>query len=320
MKRKSDLVRVIIGVLLCWVPFAIVLISTILWWDYVVGDISTQWSGGEVSNSAPAWTALLMPFCVSLVCSVIATVSAIDGVGPGLRQAYFWSFGIGSMVAVCWIGIMAPNVFRADDPPMPGWLIFAPLVILVGFVPWAIAGRGEPLAAASEISERVSGLQPVAPDSRVWTGNTWSPMLLLACGGIGAFALAMGIFGFFQGDSDAGVISTVVALVILFAGATFTWLTVAVDDRGLRVRSAIGIRLKQVPLNRIRAVDATVISAMAWGGIGYRVGPEGTALISRSGPALRVMTDAGSFFVSLDRADEAVIVLEDAIARVQNRR
>lgn len=306
-------IRYAFAVALCWLPFVAVVWAAIAWWDVVAGDISTQWSGDEVTTTAPAWTALLLPLCGTLICGVLATVASFDADGPGARRVFLFCFGIGAMLAFVWIGVMVPNVLAPDDPPMPDWLLLSPLLILLGFAPWAIAGRGERRDDPAPASEHAL---PAPVGERVWVGTAWSPLLVLIGGGIGVIVPAvLAIVGFAQQNTAVAIISSSVTVVIVVAVAILGWLTVAVDDGGMRVRSAIGIPLKRIPIAKVRDAQATVLSAAAWGGVGYRVGPEGTALVLRSGLALEVVTDTGRFYVTIDRAADAAAVLREAAAR-----
>lgn len=105
------------------------------------------------------------------------------------------------------------------------------------------------------------------------------------------------------------VITVVVGVLILGAGFALGWIVVVADQRGLRVRGSIGVPLKSIPADSIREVSVVELSALRWGGWGYRVSPQGAAVVTRTGPALRVQTDSARFFVTVAGADDAVQVL-----------
>jgi len=66
--------------------------------------------------------------------------------------------------------------------------------------------------------------------------------------------------------------------------------TVSVDRRGLLVRSLGVVTLVHVPLERVARADATTVRPLReFGGVGWRVAPDGTrALVMGSGPAVRI--------------------------------
>lgn len=317
MGSKHRRARTAAAVALCWLPCVAVIWTVVTWWHLVFDDISTQWAGGEVSTTAPAWTVLLLPLGGTLICGTIATAAGLDPDGRGARRTFFFCFGVGTMLAFIWIGVMALNVSASEDPPAPTWLFLSPVLVLLGLVPWAVAGpdgrRDFTVAKTRPDLPRPAG-------ERVWVGTAWSPLLVLVGCGAVVVAAAVAVVGFTQRSVSSAAIASIVSVVILLAVVSFGRLSVAVDPQGLRVRSAIGVRLKTIPIARIRDAQATVLSVSSWGGLGYRVGPEGTALVLRSGPALTVATDSGRFSVTVDEAPIAAAVLRDAIASFETAR
>ncbi|AMB59507.1 hypothetical protein AWU67_12280 [Microterricola viridarii] len=131
--------RQIIAVSLCWLPLLVLLLSLPASWDTVTGTITTQWQAGVATTEAPAWTALLLPAGVSLIAGLLAT--AADGTGRGRRIAYLFCFGSASAALWIWFCLMSANAGPAD-PTMPNQVLLFPFFVLLGFIPWAIAGRG----------------------------------------------------------------------------------------------------------------------------------------------------------------------------------
>ncbi|KGJ78575.1 hypothetical protein GY21_06520 [Cryobacterium roopkundense] len=103
------------------------------------------------------------------------------------------------------------------------------------------------------------------------------------------------------GSSAVAIVSTVVILtaVLVFVLA-FVRIHVTVDERGLRVVSWLGIRIKAIPLKAIESVFADDLVPMQWGGWGYRIMPGRSALILGTGPGLVVqLTSGNQFAISL---------------------
>lgn len=102
--------RRIFGLIICWLPFVAVVVTALSWWSHLADGIPTQWSGGEVSTVAPAWTALLLPLGGTLICGILATMAALDVDGRGVRKVYSWTFGAGVVLVGGWLWLMVPNL------------------------------------------------------------------------------------------------------------------------------------------------------------------------------------------------------------------
>lgn len=138
----SDRKRQILAVSLCWAPALVFGISLVGMWSVVTGDITTQWSAGSPTTTAPAWTAALFVGGVCVVTGILATVAASDAPFRARRWAYFFCFGAACAALVVWFAILGANMADAQNAPMPNGLLLFPLAIPLGIVPWLIAGRG----------------------------------------------------------------------------------------------------------------------------------------------------------------------------------
>ncbi|NKZ98649.1 hypothetical protein GTA26_24935 [Rhodococcus hoagii] len=103
----------------------------------------------------------------------------------------------------------------------------------------------------------------------------------------------------------------------LLMGLTLAPVHVVVDDRGLETRYVLTGGRRRIPLDEIARADTVHIGLInRYGGIGYRVGPDGVGLLVRPGEALRVTRGDGSkFTVTVDGADQAAAVLNSLAAR-----
>ncbi|WFR71429.1 hypothetical protein P9209_20975 [Prescottella defluvii] len=92
---------------------------------------------------------------------------------------------------------------------------------------------------------------------------------------------------------------------------------VVVDGRGLETRYVLTGGRRRIPLDEIARADVVEIGLInRYGGIGYRVGPDGVGLLTRPGAALRITRGDGSkFTVTVDGADQAAAVLNSLAAR-----
>lgn len=289
MKVEVSLPRRIVAVILCCLPFAVIAGTAIAWWPLTTSEIPTQWANGEVSTTAPVWTVLLLPACGSFVCAVVAVLATSDPDPSSLRWTYFWTGGIATMLAAVWFVIIMPHVLGGAGDTAPAWLISAPLLILLGLVPWAITGRGtrsNPVEATplGDLTERTT-----------WVGASKSPVLLTISIAVGGGSLIYGLTSMARATDAIAVITVVVGVLILGAGFALGWIVVVADQRGLRVRGSIGVPLKSIPADSIREVSVVELSALRWGGWGYRVSPQGAAVVTRTGPLYASKPTAHAF-------------------------
>ncbi|GAA1941399.1 hypothetical protein GCM10009775_36500 [Microbacterium aoyamense] len=148
MTEAQDRTRQMIAVVVCWLPLAVLIVSVIASWDAVASTITTQWNAGEPATIAPAWTALLLPAGVCIIAGIAATSAAIDGTNRGRRIAYLAAFGAGCAALWVWFSLLAAN----DSGDAPHRLLLFPFFVLLGFIPWAIAGRGIPSARTDQVA------------------------------------------------------------------------------------------------------------------------------------------------------------------------
>ena len=108
-------------------------------------------------------------------------------------------------------------------------------------------------------------------------------------------------------------------LGLLFAvlAVLFSKIRVRVSDRGLDVQLAAALTVKRIPLAEIESVSSIELEPREWAGWGYRVVPNGSAVVLRKGPAIEVIRDSGRrFAVTIDNADIGARVLAGHLARV----
>jgi hypothetical protein len=89
----------------------------------------------------------------------------------------------------------------------------------------------------------------------------------------------------------------------------------AVSPTGLTVRLG-PIRVRRIPLDKIVRAEATHIEPMRWGGWGWRVIPDASAIVLRRGDGLVVHYPGGRrFAVTVDDAATGAGLLNGLLAR-----
>lgn len=147
MAPTGERVRQIIAIVLCWLPLLVLAVSVVASWQTVTGTITTQWQAGAATTEAPAWTALLLPAVVCFIAGLLAT--AADGTGRSRRIAYLFCFGSASAALWIWFCLLGANE-TSGTPAMPNQILLFPFFVLLGFLPWAVAGRGSDAADPAE--------------------------------------------------------------------------------------------------------------------------------------------------------------------------
>ncbi|WP_432112159.1 DUF1648 domain-containing protein [Streptomyces sp. YPW6] len=197
-----------------------------------------------------------------------------------------------------------------------GYLLIAVLLVNVD-VPDGGSPEGFPLrhiaaalgaaALAGALGLLLSRLAPVPEDPR-GPDPAARKRIVLADGevaawgrGIGAWwapvaAVALLAAGAAVGREQSWSIGAPLMLLALVTG-TFCRPHVTVDRRGLTVSGLLPRPRVRVPLERMEAADSRPVNALAeYGGWGYRIRPERSGVITRSGEAIVVSLTSGREF------------------------
>ncbi|MEV0371776.1 DUF1648 domain-containing protein [Streptomyces sp. NPDC050636] len=200
----------------------------------------------------------------------------------------------------------------ADAVRLPMWLVAVALgaAVLAGALGWLIAGPDARTAAAS--SGGAPRLALADGESARWSHTVSSPLLSL----LGVLLLGAGlVLGFVDGwFTGAGLL--VGALMIIAVASV----RVTVDRRGLGLESTLlTYRFRRIPFDRVaEAVSREVATAAEFGGWGYRVCPDRTGLVLRSGEGLVLrLTSGREFVVTVDDAATGAALFNAYLDRVR---
>lgn len=146
----------------------------------------------------------------------------------------------------------------------------------------------------------------IAPSDRVsWFGRARSsqPLVLALLAGV------LVVVGAVVATGEWWLWLLVLLLLLLFPATTV--FRVTVDQDGLSWRSALGVPRGRVALADVAEVSVVQVRAGDYGGYGVRSVPGATAVVTRHGPALRVVREAGrTFVITVDDPLSAASVLE----------
>ncbi|HEX4401249.1 MAG TPA: DUF1648 domain-containing protein [Galbitalea sp.] len=182
------------------------------------------------------------------------------------------------------------------------WFVLPPGVRGVG---GSVRPTVTPVALAD--GERASWIRTAS----VSTGMIWA--VVAVCAVISAIT----IFSTIATGGRYWWFAFVPVFVLLVVLSNFAW-TVRVDDRGLRIRSVLGIPVVHVPLDQVTSADVTDVQALSqYGGWGIRLALNGRiGVIVRSGEALEVHRRKGlDVVVTVDDASSAAALLNGLVKR-----
>lgn len=283
----------------------------------------------------------------------VATHFGVNGAADGFSSpTTLWPTALG-IPAVAALSVAAVTWTRNRRPPegmrwatgMPvgvvwgvGGVIIASLLPQRGLADAATA-TVEPVmivaalalgAAATVVTSRLVDL----PDPPSTSGEAPS--------GARRAALPIGTTALWRGETPTGQAMLVVGLGVLVVAATVTglllrWWTgaivlaaavplaastrfrVTLGPGGMKVAGPLGgWPGLAVPLDTVTGASTSTIRPLEYGGWGIRMRPGGgtTAVVTRSGPALRLdRTDGSAVVVSLDEADEAAAIVNALLDR-----
>lgn len=304
-----------IGLAVCLIPIVWLAISVAGAGDYLASQVAVQWGNdGQVTRTDFGWTVAIIPGIGCLVSAIVSTVAAFVASARTLPLVYWLSFGFGCMFLAIWLGLERLGSSSGHTSGIsPEAFIAAPLFLLLGVIPWAIARLGRTRAneekpPGSDGTHDEAAREPIATSAgySVWTGGAVSRSMGAVAVAVAVVVIVSAAVGLARGSVTTSLLTCIVGVVVIVAIVAFGSVHVAIDDSDVRVRSWLGLPRKRIPLTRIRSVNAETVTVGEWGGLGYRVSPRGTGFIIRSGAALELRTDDSTFFVTIDKADEAV--------------
>ncbi|NUW00391.1 DUF1648 domain-containing protein [Streptomyces sp. CAI 127] len=265
--------------------------------DRLPDRLAVHFDAGGSANGYTSFSSYLLYTLPSLL--VLGALWAFIAVKGRLHgRADRWFIGGGFAVAAFLGYLLIAVLFVNVDVPDGG---------SAGFPLWHIAVALAAAALAGGLGALLSRLVPLPEDPRdpdpatrerlvladgevaVWgrgIGAWWAPVAVLVL-------LAAGVT---VGREQSWFIGAPLILFALVTG-TFCRPHVTVDRRGLTVSGLLPRPRVRVPLERMEGADSRAVSALAeYGGWGYRIRPERSGVITRSGEAIVVSLTSGREF------------------------
>ncbi|GAB2649884.1 DUF1648 domain-containing protein [Prescottella soli] len=274
---------------------------------------------GFASRAAAQWSPLLGLVFAVLLGGILLLLTRRDVRAARMGAAI--ASGTGTAVAVLPIGMLVAQrgLTDASEASFSGWWLVP--TVLVGIVAAvagsALVGRPDPVGVVAVAPPSDAARMDLADtETVVWTGTAAMPRWLATVLALVPVVIVVSVV--WAASEDAVPMLLVAAVVgALLMGLTLAPVHVVVDGRGLETRYVLTGGRRRIPLDEIARADVVKIGLInRYGGIGYRVGPDGVGLLIRPGAALRVTRGDGSkFTVTVDGADQAAAVLNSLAAR-----
>ncbi|QYA96770.1 DUF1648 domain-containing protein [Streptomyces anulatus] len=233
-------------------------------------------------------------------------------IGGGFAVAAFLGY---LMIAVLSVNVDAPG--SGPDGGFPLWHIAVALgaAVLAGAL-GLLCSRLLPAVEDPRDADPASRERIALADGEVagWArgiGAWWAPVAVLVL-------LATGVTIGLEVNWFIGAPLFALALVV----ATFCRPHVTVDRRGLTVSGLLPRPRVRVPLERMAGADSRRVNALAeYGGWGYRIRPERSGVITRSGEAIVVsLTSGREFAVTVDDSATGAALLNTLLDRQRTGR
>ncbi|WP_097866063.1 DUF1648 domain-containing protein [Streptomyces sp. rh34] len=286
--------------------------------DRLPARLAVHFDAGGSADGYMGITAHLLYTVTSL--SVLGAAWAFIAVNGKLHgRAHRWFIGGGFavaaflgylLIAVLFVNVDAPENGPAGGFPLRHIAVALGVAVLAGAL-GLLASRLVPVPDGPRDGDPASRERIALADGEVagWArgiGAWWAPIAVLVF-------LAAGVTVGLEQSWFIGAPLLLLALVT----ATFCRPHVTVDRRGLTVSGLLPRPRVRVPLERMEGADSRRVNALAeYGGWGYRIRPERSGVITRSGEAIVVsLTSGREFAVTVDDSATGAALLNTLLDR-----
>ncbi|OON81215.1 hypothetical protein B1H18_07565 [Streptomyces tsukubensis] len=283
-------------------PFLLALVLVLslraAWRNSLPSPLATHFSGGGSADDSVGHAAFVA-VCVGLFVGLAALFAfgAAKGRPRGTGGLGAWTaigYATGGFLGYLMTAVLVANRGLVDgaQAQFPLWHLGAAAgVAAVAAVAGLLLSRLIPAPGTTGPEPSVARMRLRPGETAVWTAranSSWmfATGLLLVLAGLGMLTV---------GAARSGGVGALLGGLLVAAVSSPS---VTVDRRGLTVAARpLSWPRVRVALDQIERADARRISAMAYGGWGYRVTARGSGIILRSGEAVVVRRKSGREFV-----------------------
>ncbi len=276
-------------------------------WSDLPDPLASHWgASGMPDGSMPRWGLVVLLVALAGLGAFIGVLFRSHGNPTPESMAIAGLMGgIGIVLSLVIVGLNSGAAIWEDAGAFSWWHVLALVVggVIVAGVGFALGRRWFPANEKTPAVPIDAG--PIDRDV-VWEETLsvrWAYGLLVPFAVVGLF-----LPGWLK----------LLSLVFAVLAVLFSKIRVRVSDRGLEVHLAATIAVKRIPLEEIASVSAIDLEPREWAGWGYRVVPNGSAVVLRKGPAIEVIRVGGrKFAVTIDNSEVGAAVLAGHLARVK---
>ena len=287
-------------VLLGWIPLGI-------GWSHLPDPAATHWGIDGVPNgNMPIWALPLL--VVGTIAIALLTTSLFRVEGRPTAEAFAMVGMLGgvglsltlSLVILNWDATSWDQATAFSWPHFLGVLAFGALGVLVGY---RLGRRWYPPPAVDS-DMPVATIDVADGETVAWLGTCsvrWPYLLLLP---ISLVFLALP--GWYK----------LIGLAFVVLAFMFGSVYVSVENSGLRVLLGGRVPAKRINIEQIKSASAIDLEPERWGGWGYRVVSNGSAVVLRRGDAIEVaLNNDRRFAVTVDDAATGAALLNGLVVR-----
>ena len=308
------------------VPLVVGVVTTVLvliWLPQIPNPAAIHWGfSGTPDGFAPRW---VYPLMTAGLAGILPLVMGAAVVGSAWQTVYTTTIRMIVATAVglsFFLGtILTGSVFvqrgvpSAEDAPGIAPLILMGLVVAIAFGV-AVYSLMPASSQRSPSGEAVTPLKLNPGEVVVWTSSATGslPFTVVVIG----MCVVVAVLGVSGGPLYLLVVAALVAVLPL----AFAMFHVSVGQRGLQVRSVLGWPWRRIDLSQIASVEVVDVHPFQqWGGWGWRSSPQGTAVVTRKGPALQTtLTNGRVFVVTCEDARRGAATLTALVEREREGR
>ncbi len=291
--------------------FTVAAIPFLIAWDRLPEPLATHWGlAGQPDGSMPRWAGLLTTAALVAVVGLGISILLSRHV-EGRRSPSPESVGLTSLVSALAVGLAWVTVYLNLDAGtweqakrLSWWMVLAVVIIALGggVAGYGVGRRSLPASRASVSHAQVTELEP--GEVVAWVGSASSPGQLLAIvPGIVALVLVPAPFQW-------------IAIMLIVLGSLLSRVVIRIGAKGLTVLLGGFLPVKSIPVEKIDVAAADHIDPSRWGGWGYRLIADASAVVIRAGDGIIVnLTSGRRFAVTVDDAATGAGLLNGLVAR-----
>ncbi|MGV8912853.1 MAG: DUF1648 domain-containing protein [Rhodoglobus sp.] len=296
---------VVIGVV---IPLLVALVGAFvmaLWIPNLPSPVASHWGTSGPDGYSTVGAIIALPLIITLVFAVVVAFASWKGAPQGglvwaQKILIATSLFLAVLLTVISAGSLAiqRGLASAEEAGDIGGIMLVGFVIatLLAVFAWLMLPAAERIQSMSVAAEPIRGTATqrvhFSTSTRLGPG-----VVVIAVAALIALGLALAIQAF-SNPAELLLPASIGIIVIALAVSTLSW-RVTIDQRGLRVRSAMGWPRTTIAPEQIESVAVVEVNPIGeFGGYGWRWAPDGrSGIVLSKGEAIQVTRTNGKKFI-----------------------